>query len=163
MSASYEDMAKHLDAHLAELDIDSFRAEDINSILNLKTNMEYKPESGFRLGGRTSVGEEDLLFSPSSAAGDHYLSLDSLDHEMLGGCARDDEEEEEERVNELIESLSTNCRANKENYTLAFKDSFSGSTDSQSSKESCSIDEARKVSWNQLGNSNNTNQRWECE
>lgn len=155
MSASYEDMAKHLDAHLAELDIDSFRAEDINSILNLKTNMDYKPESGFRLGGRTSVGEEDLLFSPSSA-GDHYLSLDSLDHEMLGGCVREDEEEGEERVNELIESLSTNCRANKENYTLAFKDSFSGSTDSQSS-----IDETRKISWNQLGNSNNTNQRWE--
>lgn len=151
MSASYEDMAKHLDAHLAELDIESFRAEDINSILNLKSNMEYKTGSSFRLNGnRSAEAEGDLIFSPRSGA-DHYLSLDSLEHEMLSSGRDDDATTGEETESELIESISTNCRANKENYTLAFKDSFSGSTDSQSSRETSPNGDTKRVSWNQLG------------
>lgn len=155
MSASYEDMAKHLDAHLAELDIESFRAEDINSILNLKSNMEFKSSAATSC-RRLAEVEEDLLFSPTSGAG-HYLSTDSLDHQMLDSC--EVEEEDESHLNESIR-VSTNCQANKENYTLAFKDTYSGSSDSQSSKGSCSNGGERKVSWNKLGNSNNdSNQR----
>lgn len=162
MSASYEDMAKHLDAHLAELDMESFRAEDINSILNLKSNMDQfktSSKSGHRM------GVDELLFSPTSG-GDHYLSTDSLDRHnhhqhMLDSSREGDEEEDGSEL--LIEPIrvSTNCQANKENYTLAFKDTYSGesSSDSQSSKGSCSHGDQRKVSWNKLGNSNNSNQR----
>lgn len=167
MSASYEDMAKHLDAHLAELDIESFRAEDINSILNLKSNMEFKSTSlgDCRRGRIEEEAEEedgDLLFTPTSG-GAHYLSTDSLDHSaamMMDNSSRRLNVEED--GDELMESIrvSTNCQANKENYTLAFKDdSYTGSTDSDSSKESC-LNEGRKVSWNKLGQSNNSvNQR----
>lgn len=167
MSASYEDMAKHLDAHLAELDIESFRAEDINSILSLKSNLEFKSSSSLGC-RRIDEMEEELLFSPTSGregggtGGDRYLSTDSLDHSAMAmmmdsSCRRTEDGEEEEDRDELMESIrvSTNCQANKENYTLAFKDdSYSGSTDSEeSSKGSCS----RKVSWNKLGNSSTNN------
>ena len=161
MSASYDDLAKHLDAHLAELDIESFRAEDINSILNLKSNMEFKTSSVFNTARRRtlSVGEEkEFLFSPPSGADQHYLSTDSLDRE----CLLDSRVSfaDPEGHDELCESIrvSSNCQANKENYQLAFKDedSYSGSTDSESSKASAT---GRKVSWNNFNHSNETNQR----
>lgn len=152
MSQSYEDMARHLDAHLAELDIESFRAEDINSILNLKSNLEFKSSS------RMEEEEEELLFaSPSAVVGDRYLSTDSLDKHGLQQAMEDSRMDVD--GNELIDSIrvSTNCQANKENYTLAFKDhSYSGSSDSQTSNGSREEEESegvRKVSWNKLGQS----------
>lgn len=159
MSASYEDMAKHLDAHLAELDIESFRAEDINSILNLKSNMEFKSSRRGIANYDEEEEERGLLFSPTSA-GEHYLSTDSLDHHshmmMDSSCSSRLD------ATELIESIrvSANCQANKENYTLAFRDeSYSGSADSDSSLSKGSANGEsgnRKVSWNKLGNSNNS-------
>lgn len=141
MTTSYDDLAKNLDAHLAELDIDSFRAEDINSILNITAKeVDEKARSQY----------PDLLFSTMGV--NQYLSMDSLDSGDLENGSED-----------LKESIANNCQVNKENYTIAFEDSILGSSDSRSSKNSSYEEEAfKKTSWNQLGNStlsNTTNQR----
>lgn len=139
MTQSYTDMAKNMDAHLAELDIDSFRAEDIGSLLNLK--MQDSQSDG-------------MLFSERVQ---QYLSMDSLDLDQ------EDEEEESNDDSMSIESLAKNCQANKEHYTLAFKDSISGSsTEDVSEALSSSSTASKKTSWNHLGHShhsNNSNQR----
>lgn len=158
MSASYEDMAKHLDAHLAELDIESFRAEDINSILNLKSFRGSSSGAVKDCGGRmrrSRIEEHVQLFSPPSG---HYLSTDSLDHDGGDESLMLDSGRSEllaEGSDESIRVSAVNCQANKENYTLAFKDDSccSGSTDSH---ESC-LNGGRKVSWNKLGNNNSNN------
>ncbi|XP_067140496.1 uncharacterized protein [Centruroides vittatus] len=142
---NYEDLSKNIDANLAEIDMETFRSEDIHSILALPvmysgdfqsaTNGEQCASvSGSLLGGleldssisprstsedEISICKDEPLFSPvkEHPLPDGTISVDSLD------CSSLEEHD-----------LVLTCRANKSNYTIAFEGSgtqFSDDSDYQ--------------------------------
>uniref|UniRef100_A0A8W7JZR0 Uncharacterized protein n=1 Tax=Anopheles albimanus TaxID=7167 RepID=A0A8W7JZR0_ANOAL len=128
----YEKMAKDIDANLAEIDMESFRTEDMHSLLTglppapgqqqlLVDDVERKTRNNNRIfstanGGCTGTGlitvdmmdnsicKSELLFSPVKES---HISVDSLD---MDGYP--DEED-----------IILTCQANKNNYTIAFEQS----------------------------------------
>lgn len=105
----YDDMAKNIDANLAEVDMESFRAEDINLLLSkipsfCKTKSKNKEMDN-------SICKSKQLFSPVKES---ILSVDSLDMD----CYAED-----------CDMILT-CQANKNNYTIAFEGSAILSEDS---------------------------------
>lgn len=107
----YEDLAKNIDANLAEVDMESFRAEDIHSLLTTlptiatETTNQRRKESYFD----NSICKSELLFSPVKES---HISVDSLDMGEYGG------------------DVILTCQANKNNYTIAFEGSTVYSDDS---------------------------------
>ncbi|XP_058061984.1 uncharacterized protein LOC131212220 [Anopheles bellator] len=122
----YEKMAKDIDANLAEIDMESFRTEDIHSLLtglpgHLHANdTERKSRNNNRIFSTisactgaglitadlmdNSICKSELLFSPVKES---HISVDSLD---MDGYP--DEED-----------IILTCQANKNNYTIAFEQS----------------------------------------
>ncbi|XP_058825541.1 uncharacterized protein LOC131685654 isoform X2 [Topomyia yanbarensis] len=124
----YEDLAKNIDANLAEVDMESFRTEDIHSLLTtLPTMCSESAElrrarnnnRGELIGSRgadgsgtagtgadmdNSICKSELLFSPVKES---HISVDSLD---MDGYPDDDD-------------IILTCQANKNNYTIAFEHS----------------------------------------
>ncbi|XP_063704133.1 uncharacterized protein LOC134833663 isoform X2 [Culicoides brevitarsis] len=117
----YEDLAKNIDANLAEVDMESFRAEDIHSLLtNLPTICSQQSGAADNDILRqkmnlhdldNSICKSELLFSPVKES---HISVDSLDME---GYPDD-------------ENIILTCKANKDNYTIAFEGSAMYSDDS---------------------------------
>lgn len=119
----YEDLAKNIDANLAEVDMESFRAEDIHSLLtNLPTicSQQQQQQDNDAENHRqkmslhdldSSICKSELLFSPVKES---HISVDSLDME---GYPDD-------------ENIILTCKANKDNYTIAFEGSAMYSDDS---------------------------------
>uniref|UniRef100_A0A182N9S7 Uncharacterized protein n=1 Tax=Anopheles dirus TaxID=7168 RepID=A0A182N9S7_9DIPT len=125
----YEKMAKDIDANLAEIDMESFRKEDIHSLLTTAIpaqlrldDAERKTRNNNRIfstltSGCTATGlisadmmdnsfcKSELLFSPVKES---HISVDSLD--MDGYPDEDD--------------IILTCQANKDNYTIAFEQSI---------------------------------------
>ncbi|EDS36233.1 conserved hypothetical protein [Culex quinquefasciatus] len=125
----YEDLAKNIDANLAEVDMESFRTEDIHSLLTTNSaefrhsrhRNNNRGESGtaasrsgleLNLAGigahngmdSSEICKSELLFSPVKES---HISVDSLD--MDGYPDEDD--------------IILTCQANKNNYTIAFEQS----------------------------------------
>ncbi|EAT46281.1 AAEL002498-PA [Aedes aegypti] len=128
----YEDLAKNIDANLAEVDMESFRTEDIHSLLTTLPTMcsesaelrrnrnnnrgdlildTWAEATGNHGAGITTVADLEnsickskLLFSPVKES---HISVDSLD--MDGYPDEDD--------------IILTCQANKNNYTIAFEQS----------------------------------------
>lgn len=97
----YEDLAKNIDANLAEVDMESFRAEDIHSLLTYrKENNKKRQDNDLD----NSICKSKQLFSPVKES---MLSVDSLDLD----CYPDDGD------------IILTCQANKNNYTIAFEGS----------------------------------------
>ncbi|XP_041766296.1 uncharacterized protein LOC121590571 isoform X2 [Anopheles merus] len=123
----YEKMAKDIDANLAEIDMESFRKEDINSLLTaIPTQLrlddaERRTRNNNRIFSTitscTAAGlipadmmdnsfcKSEILFSPVKES---HISVDSLD---MDGYP--DEED-----------IILTCQANKDNYTIAFEQSI---------------------------------------
>uniref|UniRef100_T1J3S1 DnaJ homolog subfamily A member 1 n=1 Tax=Strigamia maritima TaxID=126957 RepID=T1J3S1_STRMM len=135
---SYDDLAKNIDANLAEIDMEDFRSEDIHSILALpamfcggeqfasisgslmlrlgahdttpcKDSATSRSQEEMSSGDDVSMCKSELLFSPVKEA---PLMLPSFSVDSLD-CESYDEQE-----------LMLTCQANKENYTIAFEGSF---------------------------------------
>lgn len=114
----YEDLAKNIDANLAEVDMESFCAEDIHSLLtNLPTicsqqqdNTDNRQKMSLQ-DFDNSICKSELLFSPVKES---HISVDSLD---MDGYPDD-------------ENIILTCKANKDNYTIAFEGSAIYSDDS---------------------------------
>uniref|UniRef100_A0A1E1WU34 RUN domain-containing protein n=2 Tax=Pectinophora gossypiella TaxID=13191 RepID=A0A1E1WU34_PECGO len=115
-TSRYNDLARDLDANLAEADMESFKTEDIHALL-MTANMPHDTIIDDRThDGEESVGsintmsicKSELLFSPVKEGihGVHF-SVDSLD------CELPTEQE-----------LILTCQANKDNYTIAFEGSL---------------------------------------
>lgn len=115
-TSRYNDLARDLDANLAEADMESFKTEDIHALL-LNTNVPHDMQQEDRThDGEESVGsintmsicKSELLFSPVKEPihGVHY-SVDSLDCELP-----------------TEQDLILTCQANKDNYTIAFEGSL---------------------------------------
>lgn len=103
--SDYDDLAKNIDANLAGLDMESFRAEDINLLLSAIPNMcksNAKKQQDKELDN--SIFKSKQLFSPVKES---VLSVDSLDMD----CYPED-----------CDMILT-CQANKKNYTIAFEGS----------------------------------------
>lgn len=104
--SDYDDLAKNLDANLAGVDMESFRAEDINLLLSAIPNMcksnAKKQQDKDNLDN--SIFKSKQLFSPVKES---VLSVDSLDMD----CYPED-----------CDMILT-CQANKKNYTIAFEGS----------------------------------------
>lgn len=101
----YDDLAKNIDANLAGVDMESFRAEDINLFLSTIPNMcksNAKKQQEKELDN--SIFKSKQLFSPVKES---ILSVDSLDMD----CYAED-----------CDMIIT-CQANKNNYTIAFEGS----------------------------------------
>ncbi|XP_055322879.1 myb-like protein A isoform X3 [Sitodiplosis mosellana] len=101
----YDDLAKNIDANLAGVDMESFRAEDINLLLSTIPNMcksNAKKQQEKELDN--SIFKSKQLFSPVKES---ILSVDSLDMD----CYAED-----------CDMIIT-CQANKNNYTIAFEGS----------------------------------------
>lgn len=101
----YDDLAKNIDANLAGVDMESFRAEDINLLLSTlpsicKKNAKKQQEKELD----NSIFKSKQLFSPVKES---VLSVDSLDMD----CYTED-----------CDMIIT-CQANKNNYTIAFEGS----------------------------------------
>lgn len=109
----YEDMAKNLDANLAEVDMENFRSEDINSLLHRQQEESGNPTRKLILKDQNefdnSICKSEILFSPVKES---HISVDSLD---MDGYADD---------------IILTCQANKNNYTIAFEGSCMYSDDS---------------------------------
>lgn len=111
----YDDMAKNLDANLAEVDMENFRSEDINSLLHIQQeeSVNARPKRKLKLKDQTefdnSICKSEILFSPVKES---HISVDSLD---MDGYADD---------------IILTCQANKNNYTIAFEGSCMYSDDS---------------------------------
>lgn len=108
----YDDLAKNIDANLAGVDMESFRAEDINLLLSTlpsicKSNAKKQQEKELD----NSIFKSKQLFSPVKES---VLSVDSLDMD----CYTED-----------CDMIIT-CQANKNNYTIAFEGSTMYSDDS---------------------------------
>ncbi|KAM7362821.1 uncharacterized protein ACRADG_013353 isoform 2-T3 [Cochliomyia hominivorax] len=133
----YEDLAKNLDANLAEVDMESFRAEDIHSLLSQlpsyckslggnrlqqslmlqqhmlpSNNCQHQMAHNMSQTSTTSTNDlidnsfckSELLFSPVKES---HISVDSLDMDAYP----DDGD------------IILTCKANKDNYTIAFEGS----------------------------------------
>lgn len=98
----YDDIANHLDANLAEVDIESFRAEDMNSLLSKIPNI--CKSGNFNTELDNSIYKTELLFSPIKES---HISIDSLDLESYPDNG----------------DIILTCKANKSNYTIAFEGS----------------------------------------
>lgn len=117
----YEDMAKNLDANLAEVDMENFRSEDINSLLTTIDEHDGKNANSFSNRKKlilkdqaefdTSICKSELLFSPVKES---HISVDSLD---MSNYPDDGD-------------IILTCQANKNNYTIAFEGSYLYSDDS---------------------------------
>lgn len=103
----YDDMAKNLDANLAEVDMENFRSEDIHSLLRIQQEegsisstrkLILKDQTEFD----SSICKSEILFSPVKES---HISVDSLD---MDGYQDD---------------IILTCQANKNNYTIAFEGS----------------------------------------
>ena len=109
----YEDMAKNLDANLAEVDMENFRSEDIHSLLHIQQEEGANPKRKLILKDQAefdnSICKSEILFSPVKES---HISVDSLD---MDGYADD---------------IILTCQANKNNYTIAFEGSCMYSDDS---------------------------------
>lgn len=108
----YDDLAKNIDANLAGVDMESFRAEDINLLLSHIPNMcksNAKKQQDKELDN--SIFKSKQLFSPIKES---ILSVDSLDMD----CYAED-----------CDMIIT-CQANKNNYTIAFEGSTMYSSES---------------------------------
>ncbi|XP_050563028.1 uncharacterized protein LOC118269872 isoform X18 [Spodoptera frugiperda] len=115
-TSRYNDIARDLDANLAEADMESFRTEDIHALL-MTANLPHDAIIDDRThDGEESVGsintmsicKSELLFSPvkEGVHGVHF-SVDSLDCELPSE-----------------QDLILTCQANKDNYTIAFEGSL---------------------------------------
>ncbi|XP_048477575.1 uncharacterized protein LOC105383856 isoform X2 [Plutella xylostella] len=116
-TSRYNDLARDLDANLAEADMESFRTEDIHALLmtaNLPRDAIHHDDANHD--GEESVGsintmsicKSELLFSPvKEAAHGVHFSVDSLDCELP-----------------TEQDLILTCQANKDNYTIAFEGSL---------------------------------------
>lgn len=108
----YDDLARNIDVNLAEVDIENFRSEDINSLLKIRQNENGGGGNGvprtLRLKEPTeidnSICKSEILFSPVKES---HISVDSLDNMMDG----------------YPEDIILTCQANKNNYTIAFEGS----------------------------------------
>lgn len=103
----YDDMARNIDANLAEVDMENFRSEDIHSLLKLRhegaesrnsTKLLTKDQNELD----NSICKSEILFSPVKES---HISVDSLD---MDGYPDD---------------IILTCQANKNNYTIAFEGS----------------------------------------
>jgi iporin len=103
----YDDLARNIDVNLAEVDIENFRGEDINSLLKIRQDESGVPRT-LHLKDPTeidnSICKSEILFSPVKES---HISVDSLDN-MLDGYPED---------------IILTCQANKNNYTIAFEGS----------------------------------------
>ncbi|CAH0751963.1 unnamed protein product [Diatraea saccharalis] len=115
-TSRYNDIARDLDANLAEADMESFKTEDIHALL-MTANLPHDAIIDDRThDGEESVGsintmsicKSELLFSPvkEGVHGVHF-SVDSLDCELP-----------------TEQDLILTCQANKDNYTIAFEGSL---------------------------------------
>lgn len=109
----YEDLAKNIDVNLAEVDMESFRTEDIHSLLaNTATKANAsKSKRQLDLMMDNSICKSELLFSPVRES---HISVDSLD---MDGYPNE-------------EDIILTCQANKDNYTIAFEGSVMYSDES---------------------------------
>lgn len=101
----YDDLARNIDANLAGVDMESFRAEDINLFLSTIPTLcksDAKKQHDKELDN--SIFKSKQLFSPVKES---ILSVDSLDMD----CYTED-----------CDMIIT-CQANKNNYTIAFEGS----------------------------------------
>ncbi|CAH0723724.1 unnamed protein product, partial [Brenthis ino] len=115
-TSRYKDMARDLDANLAEADMESFKTEDIHALLltadlphdAIIDDITHDGEESVGSINTMSICKSELLFSPvkEGAHGVHF-SVDSLD------CELPTEQE-----------LILTCQANKDNYTIAFEGSL---------------------------------------
>jgi iporin len=111
----YEDLAKNIDANLAEVDMESFRTEDIHSLLTttIPTLCHKKSSDNVKckrnLDLDNSICKSELLFSPVRES---HISVDSLD------------------MDGYEEDIILTCQANKDNYTIAFEGSVMYSDES---------------------------------
>ncbi|KAJ8719028.1 hypothetical protein PYW07_016584 [Mythimna separata] len=115
-TSRYNDLARDLDANLAEADMESFRTEDIHALL-MTANLPHDTIIDDRThDGEESVGsintmsicKSELLFSPVKEGGHGvHFSVDSLDCELPSE-----------------QDLILTCQANKDNYTIAFEGSL---------------------------------------
>ncbi|KAL0881695.1 hypothetical protein ABMA27_001500 [Loxostege sticticalis] len=115
-TSRYNDIARDLDANLAEADMESFKTEDIHALL-MTANLPHDTIIDDRThDGEESVGsintmsicKSELLFSPVKEGGHGvHFSVDSLDCELP-----------------TEQDLILTCQANKDNYTIAFEGSL---------------------------------------
>ncbi|KAG5672774.1 hypothetical protein PVAND_002869 [Polypedilum vanderplanki] len=103
----YDDLARNIDANLAEVDMENFRSEDIHSLLKMRqddinginpTRLLLKDQNELE----NSICKSEILFSPVKES---HISVDSLD---MDGYPDD---------------IILTCQANKNNYTIAFEGS----------------------------------------
>ncbi|CAH2981800.1 unnamed protein product [Chilo suppressalis] len=116
-TSRYNDLARDLDANLAEADMESFKTEDIHALL-MTANLPHDDDRTHDVSGHgeesvgsintMSICKSELLFSPvkEGVHGVHF-SVDSLDCELP-----------------TEQDLILTCQANKDNYTIAFEGSL---------------------------------------
>lgn len=148
--ASYDDLSKNIDANLAEIDMETFRSEDINSILSLPAlygesftsiaedlpntldsyssggKVETNSHSTSEESSEISIYKTEPLFSPVKEPETKLgaMSTDSLDYSTLGK-----------------HDISLTCQALKNNYTIAFEGSGTQLSDGSSgSAKVCNLE-----------------------
>ncbi|KAG8183402.1 hypothetical protein JTE90_008302 [Oedothorax gibbosus] len=144
---SYDDLSKNIDANLAEIDMETFRSEDINSILALPAiySGDFQSESrgeqcasvsGSLLNGldldtsarsnrhsedEISICKDTPLFSPLREPPEKAtISVDSLDNSSS-----------------YEQDLVLTCKANKNNYTIVFEGSSTQFSDDSDYQDVC--------------------------
>ncbi|GIY92415.1 iporin [Caerostris extrusa] len=144
---SYDDLSKNIDANLAEIDMETFRSEDINSILALPAiySGDFQSESrgeqcasvsgsllnGLELDTSTrsnrhsedeiSICKDEPLFSPlREPPAQATISVDSLDNSSS-----------------YEQDLVLTCKANKNNYTIVFEGSSTQFSDDSDYQDVC--------------------------
>ncbi|XP_076356698.1 uncharacterized protein LOC143249951 isoform X2 [Tachypleus tridentatus] len=153
---SYDDLSKHFDASLAELDMETFRTEDIPSMLafptifsgnisrencasvsgsilgTLELDSSVSPRSTSEESAEMSICKDEPLFSPvkEQPLSGGNISVDSLDCSSL---------EEHDIV--------LTCQANKNNYTIVFESSGTQYTDDSDFLETADSSEGEGNQW----------------
>ncbi|XP_054712851.1 uncharacterized protein LOC129222378 [Uloborus diversus] len=145
---SYDDLSKNIDANLAEIDMETFRSEDINSILALPAiysgdfqsashGEQCASVSGSLLNGleldastrsnrhsedEISICKDEPLFSPlrEPPVPEATISVDSLDNSSS-----------------YEQDLVLTCKANKNNYTIVFEGSSTQFSDDSDYQDVC--------------------------
>ncbi|XP_034234685.1 uncharacterized protein LOC117641457 isoform X5 [Thrips palmi] len=145
----YDDLARNLDANLAEVDMENFCAEDIHSLLNTlptmcdmqKSNNQGEMFASMSALSTSLMGKFDFesSMSPhsSSQGEDSAGSIDTMSlckSELLFSPVK--ESAVPGTINFSVDSLDSDmmltCQANKDNYTIAFEGSTTmGSEDSE--------------------------------